>query len=398
MQISKRLQEMEVSPVRKFTPYADEARAKGKKIYGLNIGQPDIKTPKTFFEAIKNFDTEVVAYVNSRGDDRLIAAVQRYYKRLGLEFEKNEIVITEGGSEALMFLMLSILNEGDEVLMAEPFYANYKTFYGLAGGKLVGIPTTAEEGYQYADRERIEKCITDKTKAFVVVNPNNPTGKVLSHDEMKLIVDICLEHDLYLVCDEVYREFVYDGKEMSTFGQFKEAEQNIIIIDSVSKRFSACGARIGTVCSKNKEVMAEMLKLCQGRLSASMIEQVGCAELYDMDPSYFDEIKAEYEHRRNVTIEALNEIEGIKYGVPEGAFYMTCHLPVDDAEKLLLFLLKDFDIDGETVMYAPARGFHVTPGAGYSDIRIAYVLNADDMKKAINILKEGIKAYNALNK
>lgn len=395
MKLSQKIQEMDLSPIRKFVPYADAARAKGKKVYGLNIGQPDIKTPKAFFDAIRNFDQEVLAYANSQGIPSLIEAIVGYYDRLGLDFEKKDILITNGGSEALSMIMTGILDNGDEVIMAEPFYTNYKTFILAAGGKLVAIPTTAEDAYQYVVREKIEGVITPKTKAIAIISPGNPTGKVLTKEEMKLIVDIVLEHDLYLICDEVYREFVYDGKSMSSFTEFKEAEQNIIIVDSVSKRYSACGARIGSIASKNEELMGNLMKICQARLCVPTLDQIGAAALYNLEPSYFDDIKKEYEHRRNVSVAALNEIEGIKYGVPEGAFYITCQLPVDNAEDFLMFLLQEFDVEGETCMFAPAGGFYGTKGVGQSDIRIAYVLNAEDMKKGINIIKEGIKAYNA---
>ncbi len=395
MKLSKKVQAMELSPIRKFVPYADAARAAGKKVYGLNIGQPDIKTPEAFFKAVKGFDEEVLAYANSQGVAELLDALAGYYKRIGLDFDRKNLLVTDGGSEAINMLMTAILDEGDEVIMAEPFYTNYKTFVGQAGGKVVAIPTTAEDGYQYAVKEKIENVITPRTKAICIINPGNPTGKVLTKDEMKLIVDIALAHDLFIIADEVYREFVYDGKEMTTFGSFKEAEQNVIIVDSVSKRFSACGARIGSIASKNEELMQNLLKLAQARLCCPTIDQIGAAALYNLDPSYFNDIKKEYEHRRNVSVEALNEIEGIKYGVPEGAFYITCQLPVDNAEDFLMFLLTEFDVDGETCMFAPAGGFFSTPGVGQSDIRIAYVLNAEDMKAGINIIKEGIKAYNS---
>lgn len=395
MKLSKKVQAMELSPIRKFVPYADAARAAGKKVYGLNIGQPDIKTPEAFFKAVKGFDEEVLAYANSQGVAELLDALAGYYKRIGLDFDRKNLLVTDGGSEAINMLMTAILDEGDEVIMAEPFYTNYKTFVGQAGGKVVAIPTTAEDGYQYAVKEKIENVITPRTKAICIINPGNPTGKVLTKDEMKLIVDIALAHDLFIIADEVYREFVYDGKEMTTFGSFKEAEQNVIIVDSVSKRFSACGARIGSIASKNEELMQNLLKLAQARLCCPTIDQIGAAALYNLDPFYFNDIKKEYEHRRNVSVEALNEIEGIKYGVPEGAFYITCQLPVDNAEDFLMFLLTEFDVDGETCMFAPAGGFFSTPGVGQSDIRIAYVLNAEDMKAGINIIKEGIKAYNS---
>ena len=394
MKLSKKIQEMQLSPIRKFVPYADAAVAAGKKVYRLNIGQPDIKTPKAFFEAVKNFDQDVLAYANSQGVSELLDAIVGYYGRLGLDFEKKDLLITNGGSEAINMLMTAILDPGDEVIMAEPFYTNYKTFVGQAGGRVVAIPTTADDGYQYAVREKIEGVLTDRTKAICIINPGNPTGKVLTREEMKLIVDIALEHDLFIIADEVYREFVYDGKKMSTFASFKEAEQNVVIVDSVSKRFSACGARVGSIASKNEELMGNLMKLCQARLCCPTIDQIGAAALYNMDPSYFNDIKKEYEYRRNVSVKALEEIEGIKFGVPEGAFYITAQLPVDNAEDFLMFLLQEFDVNGETVMFAPAGGFFGTKGVGQSDIRIAYVLNAEDMKAGINIIKEGIKAYN----
>ncbi len=394
MKLSDKILGMELSPIRKFVPYADAARAAGKKVYGLNIGQPDIKTPQAFFDAVKGYDEDVLAYANSHGVNVLLEALVGYYKRIGLEFEKKDLLITNGGSEAINMLMTAILNNDDEVIMAEPFYTNYKTFVGQAGGKVVAIPTTADDGYQYAVREKIEAVITPKTKAMCIINPGNPTGKVLTKEEMKLIVDIALEHDLFIIADEVYREFTYDGKEMTTFGSFEEAAQNVVIVDSISKRFSACGARIGSIASKNEELMGNLMKLCQARLCCPTIDQIGAAALYNLDPSYFDDIKKEYEYRRDVSVAALNEIEGIKYGVPEGAFYITCQLPVDNAEKFLMFLLQEFDVNGETVMFAPAGGFFSTKGVGQSDMRIAYVLKAEDMKAGINIIKEGIKAYN----
>ena len=395
MKLSQKIQAMELSPIRKFVPYADAAVAAGKKVYRLNLGQPDIKTPKAFFDTVQNFSQEVLAYANSQGEASLLEALVGYYKRIGLDFEKKDLLITNGGSEAINMLMTAILDNDDEVIMAEPFYTNYKTFVGQAGGKVVAIPTTAEDGYQYAVREKIEGVITDKTKAICIINPGNPTGKVLTQEEMQLIVDIAIEHDLFIIADEVYREFTYDGKEMSTFGAFKEAEQHVIIVDSVSKRFPACGARIGSIASKNEELMGNLMKLCQARLCCPTLDMLGAAALYNLDPEYFNDIKAEYEHRRNVSVEALKEIEGIKFGIPEGAFYITAQLPVDNAENFLMFLLQEFDVNGETVMFAPAGGFFGTPGVGQSDIRIAYVLKAEDMKAGINIIKEGIKAYNS---
>lgn len=344
---------------------------------------------------MKNFDQDVLAYANSQGIPELLEALVGYYKRLGLNFEKKDLLVTTGGSEAISMLMTALLDDDDEVIMAEPFYTNYKTFIRAAGGKLVGIPTTAEEGYQYAVKEKIEAVITPKTKAICIINPGNPTGKVLTHDEMKLIVDIALAHDLFIIADEVYREFVYDGKTMDTFGAFPEAAQHVVIVDSISKRFSGLRRENGLHRFQERSIDGQPDEALPGKTLRATLDQIGAAALYNMDPSYFNEIKAEYEHRRDVAVEALNEIEGIRYGVPEGAFYITCKLPVDDAEKFLMFLLTEFDVNGETCMFAPAGGFFTNPEAGKSDMRIAYVLKAEDMKAGINIIKEGIKAYNA---
>ena len=394
MRISDRVQAMQNSPIRKFNPMADAAEAAGVKIYHLNIGQPDIETPSVFWEAVKGFDQKVLAYAGSWGLPELQDAIVDYFKRFDMNLERNDVLITAGGSEALTLTFLSIINPGDEVIVAEPYYTNYLTFIQAADGVVKPVTTYAEEGYKYAIKERLEAVVTDKTKMISIVNPGNPTGCILSREDMRVIADFAKEHDLWILADEVYREFAYDGREMTSFGQLADIEDRVIIIDSVSKRFSACGARIGSIACKNEELMQNIMKLAQARLCCPTIDQIGAAALYNLDPSYFDDIKKEYEHRRNVSVEALNEIEGIKYGVPEGAFYITAQLPVDNAEDFLMFLLQEFDVNGETCMFAPAGGFFSTKGVGQSDMRIAYVLNAEDMKAGINIIKEGIKAYN----
>ncbi|MCQ2548124.1 MAG: pyridoxal phosphate-dependent aminotransferase [Clostridia bacterium] len=395
MKLSQKVESMHLSPIRKFYPYADKAKAMGKKVYGLNIGQPDIETPREFFDAVNNYNADVLAYAPSNGLPILAEAISGYYRRIGVMFEPEEIIITNGGSEALEMIFNSIIDDGDEVVMAEPFYTNYDSFVKQAGGKLVPIKCTADDGYHYAERAKIEAAITDKTKAIAIINPGNPTGVVLTKEEMRLIADIAKEHDLFLICDEVYREFVYDGLEMSSFAEFDDIDENLILVDSVSKRFSACGARCGSIATHNKDLFVAFVKFCQARLCTATLEQVGSAALYNMDPSYFHDIKKEYENRRNVSYAALQEIEGIKCAKPQGAFYITCQLPVDDAEEFLIWMLENFDIDGETTMFAPAGGFFGTPGVGKSDIRIAYVLKAEEMQKGINIIKEAIKAYNA---
>mgnify|MGYP001402996715 CR=1 FL=1 len=393
MNLSDRNQLMGFSPIRKFNKYASAAEKAGKKIYHLNIGQPDIKTPSSYFDAIKSFNQEVLAYASSEGNPDLREAISNYFKRVDVDFTPDDILITNGGSEALMLLFLALLNDGDEVIMAEPYYTNYLTFIQAAGGSIRPITTTAEDGYHYADRDKIEACITDKTKVIALVSPGNPTGSVLTKDEIKMICDIAVEHDLIIMADEVYREFVYDGKEMTSFGQVKEAANNVVVIDSVSKRFSACGARIGCICTKNAELMSGLMKFAQGRLCCPTIDQVGSTALYNLDPSYFGPIKAEYDHRRNVAYEELQKIDGIVCAKPSGAFYISCKLPVDNAEDLLMFLLTEWDDNGETVMFAPEEGFYVTPGLGKSECRLAYVLCEDDLRKGIQLLNKGIQAY-----
>ena len=393
MKLSNRVLSIKHSPIRKFYVYTNEAKANGKKVYFINIGQPDIKTPKVFFDAIRSFEEPVLEYAPSEGIKELIDAIIRYYKRYGMNYTKDNILITNGGSEALTFVMSTILDPGDEVITAEPFYSNYSTFVATADGVIKPITTIAEDGYHYASREKIEAAITKKTKAILITNPGNPTGNILSKDEMRLICDIAKENGLYIVADEVYREFVYDGKSMTSFGEFEDVSDNVIIIDSISKRFSACGARIGTIITKNEEVISNLMKLAQGRLCTATIDQIGAAALYNLDPSYFDEVKKEYEHRRDVVYRELKKIEGVVCEKPGGAFYITCKLPISNSEDFLVWMLKNFDDNGETVMFAPAEGFYKTPGLGANEIRIAYVLNEHDMIRSIEIMGKALEEY-----
>ena len=371
MKLSDRVQAMQNSPIRKFNPMAAEAKAQGTKIYHLNIGQPDIETPPVFLEAIKNFDQKVLAYAESPGLPELQDAIIDYFKRFEMNLDRKNVLITSGGSEALTLVFLSLINPGDEVIVAEPYYTNYLTFIQAADGVVKPVTTYAEEGYKYAIRERLEKAVTDKTKMISLVNPGNPTGCILS------------------------REFAYDGREMTSFGQYPDVEDRVIIIDSVSKRFSACGARIGCIVCKNDEFMANVMKIAMGRLCCPTLEMVGATAMYKLDPSFFDAVRKEYEHRRDVSYEALKKIPGVVCEKPGGAFYITCKLPVENAEDLLIFLLKEFRDNGETVMYAPAEGFYATPGIGKNELRIAYILNADDMARGIELLGKGIEAYKA---
>lgn len=395
MKISQRVQQCELSPMRKFHPYAVEAKKKGREIFHLNIGQPDIETPAALFEALKAFDEKVLEYAPSPGIPELIEAIRAYYERLGTSYEAADILITTGGSEALLILMMCILDPGSEVLIPEPFYPNYRTFVTAADGVIVPIPTTVEEGYRYADRERIESRITKNTRAIMVTNPGNPTGVVLSKEDLKLIVDIALKHDLYIIADEVYREFFYGGSGMAaSMAEFPEAAENVVLIDSVSKRFSACGARIGCLISKNKAVMAEALKFCQARLSVATLDQVAAAALYSVEPSYFEAVRKEYQLRRDTVINALQKIPGVKIGCPDGAFYLMAALPVDSAEDFQKWLLTDFEDNGQTVMFAPGGSFYGTPGKGKNEIRIAYVLQKERLERAMELLGIGLAQYN----
>ncbi|WP_425754870.1 pyridoxal phosphate-dependent aminotransferase [Ihubacter sp. rT4E-8] len=394
MKLSNKVESMQFSPIRKFNPIAQKAKDAGKKVYHLNIGQPDVETPACFMDAIRAYENKVIAYAESGGITELQDAVSDYFKTYGMEIGRSDMIVTTGGSEALTMTFLALLNEGDEVLIAEPFYTNYHTFATSAGGKVVPITTKAEEGYHYAKREQIEPLITEKTKAICCINPGNPTGTVLTKEEMQLIGEIAKEHDLWIIADEVYREFAYDGREAVSFGQVKDVEDRVIIIDSVSKRFSACGARIGLLVSKNQEFMQSVMKIAQGRLCVSTVDQVGAAALFKLPASYYDEVKAEYCGRRDVVYEELMKIPGVVCQKPGGAFYMTAKLPVDSVEDFLMFLLTEFEDNGETVMFAPAEGFYATPGLGKDEMRIAYVLNQADMRRGVELIRLGIEAYN----
>ncbi|MBR5000698.1 MAG: pyridoxal phosphate-dependent aminotransferase [Firmicutes bacterium] len=394
MKFSSKIEKCNLSPIRKFYPYQVECKKQGKKIYPLNIGQPDIKTPEAYFEAIKNFNAPVLEYAPSPGIPEMIEAVKNYYHGIGIDYETSDIFITTGGSEALQIALNCILDDGDEIIIPEPFYPNYNTFVKTTGGTIRPLTTTPEEGYHYADREKIEALINENTRAIMFTNPGNPTGVVLTPEELKLMVDIAVEHDLFIIGDEVYREFVYGGEPLMSLGQYPEANDNVIIIDSVSKRFSACGARIGTVITRNKELQANMMKICQARLSVATLDQVASAALYSVDPSYFDEVRAEYKERRDTLYNKLMEIPGVVCKEPKGAFYVMAKLPVDDTEKFLVWLLTEFEDNNETVMYAPGGGFYATEGKGTDEVRFAYILKKEDLARAMDLLAMGIKKYN----
>ena len=398
MKFSSKAQRCGPSPIRKFHPYAEAAKAAGKKVYHLNIGQPDIATPPAYFEAVRAFSRPVLEYAPSPGISDLMQAVENYYGRLGIRLGEPDILITTGGSEALQIALDCILDEGDEVIIPEPFYPNYSTFVYAAGGEIRPLPTTPEEGYFYADRARIEALINARTRAIIITSPGNPTGVVLTPEQMRMIAEIARDHGLFLISDEVYREFVYGGEELISAASYDDMPENIIVIDSVSKRFSACGARVGALISRNRELMEHALKFCQARLSVATLDQVAAAALYTVPTDYFNATRDEYRRRRDTVVQKLSEIPGVVCKCPEGAFYLMAKLPVDSADDFQMFLLRDFDDNGETVMFAPGGPFYATPGRGLDEIRIAYVLKEEDLARAIEILGKGIAAYNARKK
>lgn len=394
MKISINANRCEPSPMRKFHPLAVSAKKKGKKIFHLNIGQPDLETPKAYYDAVKEFANPTLGYAESPGMPVLIDAIRSYYKNLGVDLDPDDVLITSGGSEALLITCLSILDPYTEVIIPEPYYPNYTTFVHAAGGVIRALPTCPEEGYHYADRKRIESLITKNTRAIMITNPGNPTGVVLDQKQMRMIADIAKKHDLFLICDEVYREFCYDDKfGVPTMARFHDIDDNLVIIDSVSKRFSACGARVGCVVTKNKELQQALLKFCQSRLSVATIDQIGAAALYSVDQDFYERSKAEYRRRRDTVVGHLRNIPGVLVEEPMGAFYVMAQLPVDDADKFQRWLLEEFDDNGDTVMFAPGAPFYETPGKGINEVRIAYVRCQSELERAMVLLEKGIARY-----
>ncbi len=394
MKHSNRVDAIQYSPIRKLVPLAEAAKKQGKKIYHLNIGQPDIETPQEFFDAVKNFNKSVLEYSFSQGIPELIDSFIAYYKRHDINYEVDEILITNGGSEALLFSLLATCEYGDDILIPEPFYTNYNMFAKMAGVNIIPVVTKASEGFKLPELSEIEKKLTDKTKVILLSNPGNPTGAVYSEADVKKVAELAIKHNLFIVADEVYREFVYDGKFVS-FASISGIEDRLILTDSISKRYSACGARIGSIASKNKTLIAQMLKLCQSRLCVSTLDQVGAAKLIEVSPKYLENVTIEYKNRRDLVFEALKKMDGVVCEKPMGAFYVIAKLPVENSEDFAKWLLTDFEVNGETVMVAPANGFYATKGLGNDEIRISYVLNTDDLAKAMNIIELGIKKYKA---
>lgn len=387
---------MPESPIRKLVPYAETAKKKGIKVYHLNIGQPDIKTPEVALNAVKNFDIKVLEYSHSAGFESYRTKLSNYYKNHGLPIDVADIIITTGGSEALLFAMGSTMDAGDEIIIPEPFYANYNGFSIASGVKVVPVISTIDEGFALPPISAFEKLITSKTKAILICNPGNPTGYLYSESEILQLAELVKKHDLFLIADEVYREFVYDenDKHFSVMN-VPGLENYAIMIDSVSKRYSMCGARIGCIVSKNKEVMSTAMKFAQARLSPPTFAQIASEAALDTPQSYFDEVIDEYKDRRDVLIKELNKIDGVTVATPKGAFYCIAKLPVKNADDFAQWLLDSYDYNGETVMVAPAAGFYSSPNVGLDEVRIAYVLKREDLIKSVQILKEALEVYNS---
>lgn len=394
--VSHKGSQMPESPIRKLVPYADIAKKKGHKVYHLNIGQPDIKTPDVAMNAIKNVDMEVLEYSHSAGFESYRTKLATYYQNQNINVNASEIIITTGGSEALLFAMGSTMDVDDEIIIPEPFYANYNGFSTASGVKVVPVISTIDDGFALPPIAEFEKLITSRTKAILICNPGNPTGYLYSKEEILQLAEIVKKHDLFLIADEVYREFTYDGDVHYSVMSIPGLEENAIMIDSVSKRYSMCGARIGCIVSKNKELMATAMKFAQARLSPPTFAQIASEAALETPQSYFDDVISEYRERRDVLIEALKNIEGVKVSSPKGAFYCIAELPIKDAEKFAQWLLEDFDLNGETVMVAPAAGFYSTKGLGMKEVRIAYVLKQENLIRSVEILKAAITAYNSL--
>lgn len=391
--ISKKGGLMPQSPIRKLVPFAEAAKSRGIKVHHLNIGQPDIATPKVAMDAIRNFDQNVVAYSHSAGILSYRKKLVTYYKSVNIDVTPDEMIVGAGASEAILFSLQSIMDEGDEIIIPEPFYANYNGFAVNAGVKVIPISSSIESGFALPPIEDFEKAITPKTKAIMLCNPNNPTGYLYSKEELQVVKEMVIKHDLFLISDEVYREFTYDNHEHFSVMNLDGLDQHVILIDSVSKRYSACGFRIGVMISKNKEVMATAMKFAQARLSPPTFGQVAAEAAIDTPKEYFTEVLKEYKSRRDVVVERINKMEGAFCPNPKGAFYVVAKLPIDNADVFCQWLLEDFNYKNETVMLAPATGFYATKGLGMDEVRISYVLNVNDLNASMDCLQEAIKVY-----
>ncbi|MCK9204480.1 MAG: pyridoxal phosphate-dependent aminotransferase [Bacteroidales bacterium] len=391
--ISNRGQNCPPSPIRKLVPFSDEAKKRGIKVYHLNIGQPDIETPANVLDKIRNTDLKVIEYSHSAGILSYRKKLVEYYERVGIKVTPDEMIVTTGGSEGILFAMITCLNPGDEIIIPEPFYANYNGFAVEAGVVVKPIESFIDDGFALPPMSAFEKAITPKTKAIMICNPNNPTGYLYSKEELELLRDIVKKHDLYLFADEVYREFCYDGREHFSVMHLEGIDQNVVLLDSISKRYSACGVRIGVLISKNKAIMSTAMKLAQARLSPPTFGQIAGEEAVNTPGSYLTAVLAEYVRRRNIVVESINKMEGCFCPNPGGAFYAVARLPIDDSDKFCQWLLEHFNFEGQTVMLAPATGFYSTPGRGKNEVRISYVLKVDDLKNAMKCLEEALKSY-----
>ena len=390
--VSSRGLALPASPIRKLAPYADAAKARGVKVFHLNIGQPDLETPKVMRDRLKSVDP-VIAYSPSAGTPQYLDAMSKYYATVGLKVEPKNLIATTGGSEAVFFAFLCLAEAGDEVIVAEPFYTNYNSFAAMSGVKLVPVQCRGEEGFHLPAREAFEKALSKRTRFVLLCNPNNPTGTVYTREEVQRVADFCRDHDLFLVSDEVYREFVYDGLTATSALDLTGMEDRVVVVDSLSKRFSACGIRLGCFVSRNADVIAAVTHAAQARLSPPGLAQVLALGMSEITADYYAGVRHEYQKRRDVIFEELSKITGVFLRKPEGAFYVVARLPVQDADAFAHFLLEDFSFEGATVMVAPAAGFYATPGLGSNEVRMAYVLNCDDLRQAIRVLGEGLKAW-----
>ncbi len=393
MDISYRIRGFQASPIRRLSPYAIEAKKRGIKVYHLNIGQPDIKTPVEAINAIRNYPRDIIAYGESDGDIELREALARYYGTFGADIKARDVLITNGGSEALLFTFMTLCDPGDEVIVPEPYYTNVHSFARMANVNIVSVTSLLERNFALPPLKEIEEKITSKTRAILLCSPNNPTGHIYSPQELEVILKMCRKKDIFLVVDEVYREFCYDGKKFTSVMTYKEYADRVICVDSFSKRFSMCGARVGALVSKNQDVIRETLKLSQARLCPPAVEQAAALAAFSAPPEYISGVISEYEQRRNTLVKALRDIPGVRCSSPNGAFYLVAKLPVEDAEDFALFMLREFDLNGETVMLAPAEGFYESKDLGRDQVRIAYVLKSEDLEKACVCLKAGLEVY-----
>ncbi len=395
MEISNRIRGFQASPIRRLSPYARAAKERGIKVYHLNIGQPDIRSPKEAIEAIHSYPNDIIAYGESDGDLALRKALVKYYHDyVDVDITVDDILITTGGSEAILFSLMTLCDPGDEIIVPEPYYTNVHSFARMANVSIVPVTSTLEDNFALPPLSLIEERITSKTRAILLNSPNNPTGHIYSPKELETIIGMCRDHDIFLIMDEVYREFCYDNQKFTSVLKYTDCNERIICIDSVSKRFSMCGARVGALICRNRNVIRETLKLSQARLCSPTVEQYASLAAFGAPPAYLENVKAEYEKRRNFIVKALRSIPGVKCSRPNGAFYLIARLPVEDAEDFSIFMLRDFSYNGETVMLAPAEGFYESKDLGRDQVRIAYVLNTDDLEKACICLREGLKAYN----